>query len=189
MDVKKLLLLVLCICCSPLYAEYGGWVTKDGKPSPNTDNMKSIKGFGGWLLITPDKDWATKWETPTETTPNFNEASEVRYGDQLAALTFFINPLLDSKRHINILCDIKVIRPDKTISYDNRNLDCASGVLNGDPRNVRLSNMIINFIGEDGDPAGSWVVEVNIIDKNRDVLIPLRAEFELISNEDNKPLN
>jgi len=49
----------------------GGWVSKDGTRVPNSDNMKSINGFGGWLVVTPDKDWAQKWETPTENIPYF----------------------------------------------------------------------------------------------------------------------
>lgn len=166
-------------CIALAEAESNVWVNRDGKPVPESDAMKSIKGFGGWLMVTRDTDWKAKWETPTETAPAFHGASKVEYGERLAILTFYSNPKTDAGGAIHILCDIKLTRPDGSVPVDTKGIDCASGILQGAPRNTRLTAAVIDFIGEDGDPPGVWRVEVNLTDKNRNVNVPLKAEFTL----------
>jgi len=167
---------------------YEGWRNKDGKIVPNSDNMKSIKGFGGWLLITSDADWEEKWNTPTYVSPNFNEASNVSYGQKLTILTFFINPKVSDQGTINITCGVKVTRPDNKVSVDNQNIECLKDIVIENPRNVHLSPIVIDYIGEEGDPPGEWIVEVNINDINRGASIPLRNTFILLEKA-NKSLN
>jgi len=160
--------------------ETGGWVNRDGTPVLDTDNLKSKKGFGGWVIVTPDEDWAEKWDTPPGNTPHFNEASSIKYGDSVTILIFIINPAVDNNGEVNILCDIQVVRPDNTFSIDATDMECMKGELEGNPRNIRLTTPIIKFIGETGDPSGNWIVNINIVDKNRGILIPLKTGFELV---------
>ena len=167
---------------------YEGWRNKDGKIVPNSDNMKSIKGFGGWLLITSDADWEEKWNTPTYVSPNFNEASNVSYGHKLTILTFFINPKVSDQGTINITCGVKITRPDNKVSVDNQNIECLKDIVIENPGNVHLSPIVIDYIGEEGDPPGEWIVEVNINDINRGASIPLRNTFILLEKA-NKSLN
>jgi hypothetical protein len=169
-----------------LNAENLGWISEDGKPIPNSDNMKSIDGFGGYLVITPDSNWKSKWNTTPETTPEFSETSEVSYGEKITVLTFFINPKIDESGNINVRCDILVKRPDGTVSTDMKDVECAIGKLQGNPHNVRLTSSIINFIGEKGDPPGMWNVEVTIFDKNKNIQIPLKSKFKLIKESKKK---
>ena len=190
--MKYLYILLLLFSSTYAYSSYNtgakheGWVTKDGKPVPNTNNMKSINGFGGWLIITPDKNWEEKWDTPSYTTPHFSEASEVEYGENLTILTFYINPLVDASGNINITCGVKIVRPNNTISLNQQNIKCINTKLKGSPRNIRLSPVVIKYSGDKGDPAGEWLVEVNINDKNRGVSIPLKSRFTLIKSKANK---
>lgn len=155
------------------------WISRDGKPVPNTDAMKSIKGFGGWLMVTPDTDWEAKWNTSPDSTPTFRGASSVDYGVPLTILTFYTNPKPDADNKIQVYCDIKLIRPDGSVPVDTKGIDCASGKLQGGPRNLRLTAAVIKFIGEDGDAPGIWRVEINLTDKNRNVTVPLKGEFTL----------
>ena len=187
--MRNLFILLIFILSTTSYANYGanvaneGWVTKDGKPVPNTDTMKSINGFGGWLIITPDKDWAEKWETPSHVTPHFSEAKAVEYGQQLTILTFFINPLVDKQGNINITCGIKIVRPNNTVSIDNQNIKCINGKLLGNPRNIYLSPVVIKYSGDAGDPPGDWLVEVSLTDNNKGAHVPLKSKFTLIKNQ------
>ena len=160
-----------------------GWVSPDGREVPNTDSMKSINDFGGWLLVTPDLDWKEKWDTPAEVSPNFRTADKVKHGDDLAILIFYINPKLDGKNEMNILCDITATRPDGSVSVSMKDIQCASGKIEGDIRNVRLSNAVINYSWDDGDPAGIWIIDVKLTDKNRNTVIPLKTQFELLAPE------
>jgi hypothetical protein len=159
---------------------YDGWHTKDGKPLPNTDNRKSINGFGGWLIITPDADWKEKWETPTYVSPHFNEASEVEYGQHLAILTFFINPLKDESGNVDIACSVKIIRPDKSISTSEKISECIKGPFPGDTHHVYLSPVVIEYSGDVGDLPGEWIVEVNLTDNIRGSHVPLMNRFTLV---------
>lgn len=181
--MKHILIFLIFIFSQPVHAQGGGWITKDGKPVPNSESMKSINGFGGSLVVTPDADWEAKWNTSPETVPWFSTASEVRYGETVTILTFFINPKTNASGEIQILCDIKVTRPDGNSPIDARDVNCASGKLQGHLRSVRLSSAIIKFIGEDGDPPGKWQVEVNLTDKIRGTTIPLKTHFTLLESK------
>ena len=177
--------ILFSFCCevfaiSEGHIEAGGWVNRDGTPVPDTDNLKSKKGFGGWVIVTPDEDWSEKWNTPPENVPHFNEASTVSYGDSITILIFIINPAVDKDGQVNIRCDIQVVRPNKTFSIDATDMECLVGSLQGNPRNVRLTAPVIKFVGEPGDPPGNWLVNINLVDKNRGVFIPLKTSFELV---------
>ena len=178
--MKSLLISLLTSISLITHAETGGWVTRDGKSVPNSDEMKSINGFGGWLVVTPDPDWEEKWNTSPETIPNFTEAKNVSYGEKLTILAFFINPKTDASGALDVICDIKVTRPDGTSSANTKGVQCAAGKLQGNPRNVRLSSAVIKYIGEKGDPPGEWIIEVTLADKVRGVAIPLKTHFNLV---------
>lgn len=158
----------------------GGWVAKDGTRIPNSDNQKSINGFGGYLVVTPDEDWAEKWNTPVLNIPYFSETKEVHYGEKLTILPFYINPKADQSGNISIYCNIRITKPTGKTSIDQNNIPCAVEKLNGDPRNVRLTQTVIHYIGEEKDPAGQWIVELTIIDKNRNISVPLKTTFTLV---------
>ncbi|EAR59560.1 hypothetical protein [Neptuniibacter caesariensis] len=177
--MKQILVFILCYLLQAGIAQAEGWYTQDGEVVPNSDSIKSIAGFGAWLVVTPDKDWEEKWDTPPETTPYFTEASEVSYGDYLTILTFFINPALNEQGEVKLLCDIKVTRPDGTFSIDMDGIECASGVLKGNPRNVRLTSIVLKYIAEKDDLLGKWGVDVTVRDSNRRVDIPLKTHFVL----------
>ena len=61
-------------------------------------------------------------------------------------------------------------------------IDCAKGKPDGNPRNVRMTSAVLKYIGEEGDPPGKWVVEVDIRDTVRNVTVPLRADFTLVAD-------
>lgn len=161
-------------------ADEGGWVDRNGDPVPDSDSMKSDSGFGASLIVTPDEDWAEKWNTPRETTPYFSEASEVRVGQVLTILPLFINPKLDENRIARISCDLRIVRPDSSLAIDEERLNCFTYEIPGDPESVFLSAIIPKYVGEPGDPRGVWLVEMTMRDEVRGVGIPLSVSFELI---------
>ncbi len=163
-----------------------GWTDQQGRLAPETAARRSAEGFGGWLIMTPDADWKEKWNTAPETIPEFHEAATVGYGGHLTLLTFFTNPRPDANGEIKLLCDIKLTRPDGSVPVDSKGVDCASGKLKGSPRNTRLTEAVIEFVGEEGDPPGVWRAEVTLTDKNRNVTLPLKAEFTLAKKAEKK---
>jgi hypothetical protein len=177
---KILAILILVFSTHAIGSDDFSWVTADGNKAPETENQKSKSGFGGWLLVTPDKDWEAKWNTPRENVPHFSEAEDVRLGEELTILPFFANPKLDESRNFEVLCDIKVEKPDGTYSINEKNIPCAKGILNVSPRSVFLTQTVIKYVGEQGDPYGVWTVYFDMKDSIRGVVIPLRTSFNLV---------
>lgn len=170
---------VLALVSGMASAAEMGWRNRDGSPVEDTPSQKSVNGFGGWLVVTPDADWEEKWNTPRENTPSFNTADDVHRGETLTILIFFANPRLDDQRHMKVTCDLCVTRPNKTFSINESGVTCAEGVIDGDPANLYLSNMVVKFVGEPKDPPGTWLVEVTLHDANAEIAVPLQTTFEL----------
>jgi hypothetical protein len=156
-----------------------GWRDSSGQVVPDSQDQKVVNGFGAFVIVTSDQDWEEKWSTPSDSTPGFTTADEVPFGKKLTILVFFANPKPDAKGDIRITCDLKVTRPDGSTSISQKGVDCASGALTGPPENLRLTQMVAEFIGEAGDPPGQWVVEVIVRDENADATVPLRTGFVL----------
>jgi len=175
-----LVFLCLSFSASALCSDEFHWLMADGSIAPERENQKSISGFGGWLLVTPDKDWEQKWNTPYENVPHFSEAEDVKIGEELTILPFFANPKLSTTANFEILCDIKVQKPDGTFSINEIDIPCARGELHQDPRSIFLTQTVIKYIGEKGDPFGTWTVYFEMKDSIRGVSVPLKTSFNLV---------
>jgi hypothetical protein len=173
-------LLLLALFAGPLGAE-AGWKNKDGEPVPETESRKSVAGFGGLLVVTPDKNWQEKWNSPDA--PQFSGASTVEKGGELFILTIFTNPQLDASGAANITLDIDVRRPDGSASTHAEGAVCFQGELRGPLHNVYLCGPVVEFIGEPSDPVGEWSVRIKLIDNIRKVEVPLSATFTLVNDE------
>jgi hypothetical protein len=180
--MRNILVAILLVVSSIVHAESpsGVWRSPDGTTIPQTEARRSVSGFGVWLVITSDSDWAEKWETPSWTSPHFTEAREVARGSRITTLIFFANPKADDQGNANVLCDIKVIRPDGSFSANTRDAECMHEPLRGDPANVRLGAPVIVFVSDASDPAGTWRVEVVVKDMNRPVEVPVSATFQVL---------
>jgi len=186
--MKRFIVITLIFISSIAIAENIGWRDKDGNPVPNTDAMKTINDFGGWLVVTPDKDWEEKWNTPAENIPYFSEAKDVGYGQELTILIFFTNPKADDKGLMNVTCDIQIIRPDETYSIDAKDVSCANWKAPPEQYkyNLLLSQAVIKYVGEPNDLPGIWKVLINLKDRNSGIEVPLKTEFYLKEKSANK---
>jgi hypothetical protein len=69
--MKNLILLITpATLAIPAFGQQG-WKDQSGHLTRNTESRNSVNGFGGWLVITSDADWKTKWETPSDTVSRF----------------------------------------------------------------------------------------------------------------------
>lgn len=177
MSISKIILLLFVSSVS--YAESGKWLGPERSTWTDTEYRKTENDFGGWLIVTPDMDWKEKWNTHPDTVPYFNEAKSVKVGNQIVILTFFVNPKTNEKKQTNVLCDIKVTRPDKSVSINQKGIICMQGELQGNPDYIRLAPAVINFTGEESDPVGKWDIEVGISDVFRKTKLQLKTSFVL----------
>lgn len=160
-----------------------GWIDQGGNPVPDSNSQKSVRGFGGMLVVTPDVDWEEKWSTPSGHTPHFTAANQVKVGQELTILPLFTNPKVGDDGFVRIKCDLRVIRPDQSLSIDEKDLDCFTYDFTGTKpnlRNIWLSGVIPKYIGESTDLKGEWIVELVFKDVVRNVLVPLKTTFTLI---------
>ncbi|MGH8026897.1 MAG: hypothetical protein ACREO0_09230 [Pseudoxanthomonas sp.] len=154
-----------------------GWKDMKGNAIPETESARSKDGFSASLVITPDKDWREKWNTPPETVPHFSTAEEVSAGGELYALTFLANPMLDASGTTDVACDFTVSRPDGSKSVSEFDTPCFKTELKTDPTQVYRSAASLTYVAEPEDPRGTWSIEVVVKDRLRGVSIPLRTSF------------
>lgn len=172
--IVSLVALMLGLASSATSQE--AWKSAKGDRAPNTESRKSVKGFGGWLIVT-DGDWRKKWETSTSTIPRFTEVRTVSRGQRICVLTFYSNPLLE-RGIADITCDIDILRPNGT-SVHQADAECYRGPIRESPQHVFISSQVIDFVGEGDDPAGRWIVRINLKDNVRHVSVPLSNSFVL----------
>jgi hypothetical protein len=147
---------------------------------PPAGNTKSVAGFSGMLIVTPDKDWATKWNTSPESIRYVASGSTVRKGGELFVLTMFSNPQRDASGAVSISMDIEVIRPDGESTSHAENAVCVQG-------QVEVSALyrclqVVEFTNEPTDPAGKWSVRILLKDDVRKASIPLSMEFMVVDD-------
>ncbi len=150
-----------------------------GTALPGASATQTTDGFSASLVITADPDWQKKWETPPDVVPHFELANEVVPGGSLYILSFVSNPLLDQAGSTQVRCDLRIRRPDGSLSGDEHDLPCFVTPLESDPKLVYLSSVGVKFTAEAGDPKGAWTVEITVRDTLRNVSIPLTSSFEI----------
>jgi hypothetical protein len=154
------------------------WHDRQGNSIQESDSQRSIDGFAGLLVVTPDENWYEKWNTPPETTPEFTSAkTPIHNGDKLFFLTVLSNPGTNSEGKADVWCDMKVIRPDGTVSLRETDKPCFQATLPGGSHNLYLSELVAGFLAEPNDLRGPWVVTVTLKDKIRGVSLSLRNSF------------
>ncbi|MBU0688653.1 MAG: hypothetical protein KJ850_10000 [Gammaproteobacteria bacterium] len=156
-----------------------GWKDTQGRAQPDSDSRKALNGFGGWLLVTSDNDWPTKWQTQPDAIPHFSMADTITKGQPLYALTFFSNPKLNDHGDADISCDIELRKPDGSASFQQTDTTCFKGTLQGQPNYLYLSAPTIKFIGEQNDPNGVWQVNITLKDNIGHTNLPLKTSFIL----------
>ncbi|MGH8106988.1 MAG: hypothetical protein ACREO1_02460 [Arenimonas sp.] len=170
-------ILLLMLCSPHAAAEQGTWHDKDGNAIPETASTKSKDGFGAFLVVTADKDWQEKWNTPVGTVPSFTTADSVDAGGELFVLSFLSNPLVGEDGMTDVSCDFIVLRPDGSKSIDELDMPCFKTKLPGDPKNLYLSAASLKFVSEPTDLRGEWIVRITLKDNLRKVELALETSF------------
>lgn len=171
--ISSILLLTLSFAA---FAQ-SGWRDMGGNPLPETEARRSRDGFSASLIVTSDRDWRAKWETPPETAPHFTEAREVSEGGELSILTFLANPQIGPSGTTDVACELIVTRPDGSKSVNELDIPCFNFELKSNPHNVYLTAATLKYVAEPSDLRGIWTVSVTVKDRVRGVSLPLRTSF------------
>lgn len=179
MKTGYLIPLLTLLLAGAAQAQSSAWHDDSGKPVTETESIKSQSDFAGSILLTTDEDWQEKWNTPPENKPHYNKAGVVPYGKKVFTMIFFSNPLRDAEGIANVKCGLKISEPSGKVSFEQQDMVCYTGKLAGSPYNLYLGGPVVAFSGDQGDPAGTWSVDVTLRDANRGVTLPLHSSFEL----------
>jgi len=172
------IILLISLGLSPSSWAQETWHDRHGNSIPESDSQRSIDGFAGLLVVTPDENWYEKWNTPAENTPEFTSAkTPIRNGDKLFFLTVLSSPGTNSEGKADVWCDMKIIRPDGTVSLNEIDKPCFQATLAGGSHNLYLSEVVAGFLAEPKDLRGQWVVSVTLKDKIRRVSLTLKNSF------------
>ena len=180
--ISNVLPLFVALCALADASAQDVWRTPRGAIAPEFASRKSVDGLGVLVLVTDDPDWGAKWNTPSTTVPNFNEAKTVRTGGSLSILTFVANPKAAARSgELSVVSHIHLVRPDGSVSVDAPNQPCLRGVLQGPPTNTRLCEAVVGFRADPGDQVGKWKVRVTVTDNNRRISVPVETTFTLVA--------
>ena len=177
--MKIAILLSLMFVSQNIGAFEGQYFGSDKSTWTNTEFRKTKNDCAAWLMVTPDLDWQGKWDTPPDTVPHFNEADKLKVGERVVILTFFVNPQTDEDKQAHVIYSLKVIRPNSSVSAEQKSIPCLVGELKGNPNYIRMSPAVIQFTGEETDPLGEYIVEVSVSDVLRQVTLNLVSKFTL----------
>jgi hypothetical protein len=147
---------------------------------PPAGTKKSVAGFTGMLIVTPDKEWASKWNTSPESIAYVSSGATVRKGGELFVLTMFSNPQPDTSGAASVSMDIDVIRPDGVPSSHAESAVCVQGKV--EPDSLYLCKQVVEFVEEPTDPPGKWSVRIVLKDDVRKISIPLSIEFVVVDD-------
>jgi len=174
----------VAICClaSAAVARGVGWRSASGDPLPDTEARKSVDGFGGWLLVTAGKEWTQQSDSlQALALASSRQATSVMPGDLISLPIFLLNPAKDTHTgNVDVTCDVVFTRPDgkREKSYSFK---CLDGPFSGE-NSAHVINTVIEFVGEPGDPPGTWTVDAVINDRAGGIKLKLHTTFELGSS-------
>lgn len=150
-----------------------------GAHAADPQPQKTVAGFHAMLIVTPDKDWQTKWNTTPERIAFYHSGDIVHRGGDVYIVTLFSNPQLDATGAASVSVDIDVKRPDGSSSSHAENAPCTKGTLNGPADSLFICGQVVEFTAEPGDPLGTWSVDIVVKDGVRKVSVPLNTDFVL----------
>jgi len=172
----------ICLLTTATVAQGVGWRSASGGPLPDTQARKSADGFGGWLLVTSGKEWTQQSDSlQALALASARLATSVMPGDLISLPIFLLNPTRDTHTgNVDVTCDVVFMRPDgkREKSYSFK---CLDGPFSGE-NSAHVINTVIEFVGEPGDPPGTWTVDAVINDRAGGIELKLHTTFELGSS-------
>jgi hypothetical protein len=149
----------------------------DGKLANDEPNRKTIKGFGGQLLVVQDpRKFIEMWKKPE--TPQFESAKQVGFDESIGILVLFAGCKEGEKGACNTEVDYTVYKPDGSIFAERKKQPLWKEM--GPPRkNTQLGRAILPFRMVKDNPSGKYKVKAKISDLNADISFDLETQFSL----------
>jgi hypothetical protein len=171
-----LLLFVVLVSMNAVAAEPPSLWRQDGKPSADTDSMKSKDGFGAQLFLIEDKEFFDNWNKPE--TPHLTPVVEARRNVPVYSVIIFAEPGIDKDGKAKVTCHVTARTPDGKV-YGEGDLNGWEDKYTVGSHALQLINGRMAIRIETDDPAGTYTVEATIRDKEKKVELPLKMTFKV----------
>jgi hypothetical protein len=172
----KLLMAVLIVSLCGAASAMAQW-KKGDEPVPDTPDRKSVRGFGGHLLIVADpRKFIEDWQKPEM--PHIPKVDETKRGELLGAVVLFAGCTTDAQGKCNAEVDYAIYKPDGKLLAEHKNQPLWKEAAPPAP-NIQLSRAILGIRLEDKDPLGEYTVKATVSDLNARVSFELETKFSL----------
>ena len=152
------------------------WKKGDEKVE-DTSERKSVKGFGGHLIIVEDpRAFINEWMKPE--TPKIKSVTDVKRGELIGAFVLFAGCKPDGAGVCNSEVDYVVLKPDGSVYAERK----AQPLWKDPPppaQNIQLGKAILGIRMEKDDPPGEYKVKAKVSDLNAGVSFDLETKFRL----------
>lgn len=166
-------LLFVLTAASPAFAQW----KSGGEPAPDTPDRKSVKGFGGHLIVVEDpQGFIKEWLKPEP--PQIHPAAVVKGDKLLGAFVLFAGCKPDAERVCNAEVDYALYKPDGSLLEERKAQPLWKKEAPPAP-NVQLSSAILVFGLARTRPDGEYKVKAVVHDLNADVSFELETKFSL----------
>jgi hypothetical protein len=172
------LLFLLMTFCGGASAQ---WYTREtGEVSQDTDERKSVGGFGGWLLLTDERekflhDWTS---APVEQAPKIHTVSSASRSTEVTALLFY-GGCGQGVKACDATVDFKVLRPDGSTYGEQSGEQLSDGKV-APKEMVRLSQALLSVRIESADPLGVYQVLATINEPSTGTVMRLKQTFSVV---------
>jgi len=157
--------------------EWNGWISKDGKPLEDTEFRKADKGFGSFLVISNDRGFFDRWNTPSDGF-EINTLKKINKGEYFIVTVIFINPGYSESGNTHITYDIKITNPDGTTYADEKDVN----VWNREAPKKNILGLAEGYLTikmEPEDQLGKYKVEVVVKDLIKNAMLNLTRNYEV----------
>ena len=151
-----------------------GW-TQNGKPVPDTDNMKSKNGFGVALWLISDPSIFDRWDK--EEAPNFKTTNTAIRNKPIFLIFHIINPGVDGATMANVTADVTITSPDGSIYGDFKDLEIWQRNYPFPKNTFQLSIGHLGINIENGEQLGVYKINAIVKDNNKNVTLNLKTDF------------
>lgn len=129
--------------------------------------------FSAFALITEDKDWQKKWNTPTSHIPKFGTTDGLSSGEKGTLLILF-SGVKPRDGRLQALCSIDIRKPDGSQQKTPEHV-CYDELALGQEKNVLLANSRVEIVVEPTDAAGIYQFAVQV----GDAFSPQKVKLEV----------
>jgi hypothetical protein len=179
-QILRIVLLLLIVSLngyanmSPSPRGGGGWA-ENGRPAPDSDNVKSKGGFGAQLWIVNDESFFDNWKKPE--TPHVPVTKRAERDKPVFIIIFFINPGLDGNSGADVVADVTITAPNGAVYGDFKDVKIWQGRYRTPANDIQLGMAHLGLTIEDTDLLGQYKIEAVVKDRIKNVNLSLKTEL------------